>query len=89
MRFSHLVGLGIFLAVTYFFFMEIFIIAIILIVSYISYKVTKILIRWRTPKGMRIKHGLLRAHLETKYGKREGKGIYTEIVKELKGKGYR
>jgi hypothetical protein len=80
--------LGIGLAIFYFFIPALFILCVALIIIYIIYRINKF-IRWKTtPKGKRIKHKLLRSHLNAKYGK-EGDGIYKEMVSELKKEGYR
>lgn len=89
MKLWHLIGLGILLAILYFFFPIFFALAVFIIIIYIIYRISKIIMRWQTPKGKRIKHTLLKSHLETKYGKKEGDGLYKDFVSELRKKGYR
>jgi predicted membrane protein len=88
MTFKWYIIIGIFLLITYFFFPVFFGLGVLFIILYITYRVYKIVQRFRTPHGKRIKHKLLHGYLTERYGK-EGNSIYKEMVQELKNKGYR
>jgi hypothetical protein len=89
MKFWTYVALAIFLAVTYFFFVPIFALSIALIILYVVWKLYNFIQRLRTPHGKRIKHRMLRSFLQGKYGDKDGTVIYRDMVRDLKGKGYR
>jgi len=89
MKLWHFIVVGVFLTVLYFLLPWAFTLAVIIIAIYVIYWVVSKILMWNTPPGKRIKHGLLKAHLENKYGKKEGDGIYKQFVGELKKKGYR
>lgn len=86
MKWWHYIALGVLITIG---FVVIPALVVLIIILYIIYRVRKWVIRIRTPKGMRIKHKLLSGYLENKYGKKEGKHIYSDMIKELKQKGYR
>ena len=83
------VGIFIFLAGAYLLFMEVFILAIFIIIIYVIYRITKASWMSKAPAGKRIKHGMLRGHLSQQYGTKEGNKVYKEMVKGLRDKGYR
>jgi hypothetical protein len=80
--------IGIFMAVTYFVFMPLFALALLILILYIVWRIYDFIQRMRTPHGKRIKHTLLRGYLSEKYG-RDGGNVYKDMVKELKKHGYR
>lgn len=89
MKFWTYVGLAIFLAITYFFFVPIFALSILIIILYVVYRLYNFIQRLRTPHGKRIKHRMLKSFLQGKYGDKDGTVIYRDMVRDLKGKGYR
>lgn len=82
------VGIGIFLVVTYFLLPWAFNLGILVVILYIIWRIYNFIQRILTPKGKRIKHGMLKSFLKNKYGK-DGTGVYKEMVKEMRKKGYR
>jgi CDP-diglyceride synthetase len=82
------VGVGIFLVVTYFLLPWAFNLGILVVILYIIWRLYDFIQRLRTPHGKRIKHGMLKSFLKNKYGK-DGTGVYKEMVKEMRKKGYR
>jgi len=66
-----------------------FCLSMLAIILYLLFRVYRLVQRWMTPPGHRIKHGLLRGHLEQEYGTKEGGKLYKELVGELHRKGYR
>lgn len=89
MRLWMLAAGGIWLALSYFLLNWAFWLSILAIVIYIIYVIKNIIERWMTPHGKRIKHGMLRGHLQNEYGTKDGGKIYKEIVGELRQRGYR
>jgi hypothetical protein len=89
MRLWQFIFIGISLAILYFSINWVFWLALLLIIVYIIYRAYRLIERWTTPKGHRIRHGMLRGHLEQEYGTHEGSKLYKEMVGELRKKGYR
>ena len=89
MKIWHFIALGVFFLVTYYVIPVLFWLAVLIIIVYVLYRLYRLVERMMTPKGMRIRHGALRGHLEHEYGTREGRKLYREMVGELRKKGYR
>lgn len=89
MKIWHFIALGVFFLVTYYVIPVLFWLAILIIVVYVLYRLYRFIEHLMTPKGHRIRHGALRGHLQQNYGVSEGNKLYKEIVKEMRGKGYR
>jgi len=83
------VGLGILLVVTYYFVGWLFGLIVLLLIVYIIYRLYRWFERLSTPHGKRIRHGMLRGHLQQQYGTKEGDKVYKEIVGKLRKEGYR
>ena len=83
------VGVGIWLLISYYLLNWAFWLTLFFFIIYILYVIYRWIERLMTPKGHRIKHGMLRGHLQSEYGTREGGKLYKEIVSELRRKGYR
>lgn len=89
MKLWHFIALGIGLAVVFFLVNPLFWLLVFILGCYLFYRLYRIIERWMTPHGKRIRHGALRGHLEHQYGIREGSKLYKETVGELRKKGYR
>jgi hypothetical protein len=73
---------------TYFLAYPLFILMWVIIILYIVYRFAyKPIKRLTTPKGMRIKHKMLKGYFTQKYGD-EGTQMYKETVKTLRKRGY-
>lgn len=89
MKFWHLIALGVALLVLYFILNPVFYVVLLFVIIWVIYKLYLLIERWMTPHGKRIKHGLLRGHLEAQYGTKEGNKLYKQTVTTLRKKGYR
>jgi len=89
MKFWYLIAIVLFLVATYFLAGWLFGLSVFVIIVYVSYRIYRLIERLATPHGRRIKHGLLKGHLEAEYGTAQGKKLYKEMVGELRKKGYR
>lgn len=83
------VGAGVWLAISYYLLSWAFWLSILVLIVYILYRLYHFVERAMTPHGKRIRHGMLKGHLEAEYGTREGGKLYKEMVTELRRKGYR
>lgn len=81
--------IGIVLISTYYFLDWLFWLSILIIGLYVFYRFYRWLEHVMAPPGHRIKHGLLKGHLQQEYGTHEGRRLYKEMVGELRRKGYR
>lgn len=77
------------LILLYLFMTPLFILGLSLLIIHIVYKIYKKMLWYHTPRGKRIKHGLLKGYYMERYGRKGGKDAYRETVKELRKEGYR
>lgn len=77
------------LVVSYYVLNWAFYLSMLVIILYFLLRLYRLIQRWTAPPGHRIKHGLLKGHLEQEYGTKEGGKLYKEMVRELHRKGYR
>lgn len=83
------VGIVIGLIAVYYLLNPLFWVFALIFLFLILYRIYLLIERLSTPKGMRIKHGLLRGYLENEYGPKEGGKVYKEMVGEMRKRGYR
>jgi len=89
MKFWFWVILGIWLIISYYLIPGLFWLSILFIIIWAFYRLYRFLEHQMAPPGKRIKHGLLRGHLEQEYGTKEGGKLYKEMTTALRKKGYR
>lgn len=89
MKLWYYVGLGIWLLISYYFIPGLFYLTILILAIWLFYRLYRYLEHQMAPPGKRIKHGLLKGHLQQEYGIKEGSGLYKEMVSELRRRGYR